>query len=206
MKASLCGVQNRNHMFTSHSMIVGLHSNSNQQYNVQSADSWHQQLLPEEEVDANGIWNETNGPINRLNNDCLQEIFKYLDEFEQFEVIEVCQRFRDLVRRNSRCISLYISFRGETCTIATALNGNYLIYMGDKLARLRKSLICAGGSIQMLHVTFHPYHKPNYLNRLLYKMAQYVYGNIEMLSIANLMLTEEMLELLSPLLVRIKVF
>lgn len=156
-------------------------------FKVQPADTWHQPgaWQCKTETPAGG---ELKASLDILNDDCLLKFFDICDVESISNAFDVCQRFRQLIEGS---LSKYRSFT--------------LDVEKRNIQQIRKILRCIGSGVEKLHLNFHFNHKPANLHRILQKITQYVNGNIEELRIKNLLLTEDVLEQLKPLLVRIKV-
>lgn len=165
---------------------------ANEKFKIQPADTWHQpgarQCPIETPADV-----KPRVSLHILNDDCLLKIFEMCDLETLSTAFDVCQRFRQLIQGT---LSKYRSFTLD---------------VGKKnLQQIRQTLRLIGSGINKLQLDFEAYFLYTIrnrlsLDRLLQKIAQYVRGSIEELTITNLRLTDDVLEQLTPLLAQIKV-
>lgn len=151
------------------------------------ADTWHQPV-DEDEMPVD----ETAPSLLVLDDDCLLNILDRCDVEMLSNVYDTCERLRSLVQREAKSRPL-----------------QRIILKISPIASLRKTrqlLRFVGDIVEDLKLEFSYYQKPNNLERYLFKIAQYVNGKIERLTIIHLHFTDNLLDVLKPLFERVKVF
>lgn len=147
----------------------GIISTSNLRYIV-PANTWHQSdLIP--------LWNTIEPEkctISKLNDDCLLEIFKYLDLETLVKVSNVCSRFQSLLNvYEFRKVKAYTAF----------------VYHAS-VRSLRQTMKCIGPHLEHLYLRYHKYGEspPNYIGkeheeRSTYKIMQNIGSNLTKLTV-----------------------
>lgn len=146
-------------------------------FNIQPADTWKQ---PTQDHRNNSdekiaIDDESTSDFFMLNEDCILEIFKYLDFDSLVNSSEVCVLLNRLLHQH--VFPRYREFA-------------YAFESKMPLAQLRRSLKCIGAHIHELQFKWHDYDHNNRLQRFLEVVGQYVGKNIRSVRFRNTSLTE----------------
>lgn len=172
-----------------HTAVAKLSNADECKFKIQPADTWHQPTREEDHVPDVTITDGKN-TICKLNDDCLANIFKYCDIESLSNAYDVCQHFRQLAEQQKH--------RRKWRNIT------FKIMPNSSLRTLRQILRYTGTEIQQFRLQFHYNNKPKNLHRFLYKIVQYLKGEIKHLTIEYLVLENDVLQLFRPLLSNIE--
>lgn len=154
-----------------------LNKRSTRQFNIQPADTWKQPINFTD--NRSQIQEEFSPPFFILNEDCLLEIFKYLDFDSLVSLSEVCKLFYMILHRD-----IFPRYH-----VFTVQNSTSEIQM--PLAKMRRSLMCIGPYINELQFRWHDYDHNNRLQRFLDKLGQHIGKNIRRIRFRDTLLTED---------------
>lgn len=180
--------------------------------NIVPADTWKQpSTILQEDFDPN----DTMALANHLNDDCLIEVFRYLDIKSLICTSKTSTYIKDLLENyvypQHKRIQFNFNASGDRSRLLSFLDINSE-GLGDAtqpiitLAELREQLQVIGSYLRDVKITFHEEEEylPKNVNRLISVFSRNIGDNIVKLTIEGLIITDTMLEYFKPLFARLK--
>lgn len=164
----------------------------NRVFNIQPADTWKQPAQQSTECEAIEIDEEFTPAFFTLNEDCILEIFKYVDFDGLVNLSEVCKLFHRLL--HSHFFPRYRTFVVENNTSKMTM----------PLAKMRRSLMCIGPYISELKFWWHDFDHNNRLKRFLDILGQLIGKNIRRVCFRDTVLTDEHIPAIQDMLSRLE--
>lgn len=164
----------------------------NRVFNIQPADTWKQPAQQNTSCEAIEIDEEITPAFFCLNEDCILEIFKYVDFDGLVNLSEVCKLFHRLL--HSHFFPRYRTFVVE----------NNSSKMSMPLAKMRRSLMCIGPYISELKFWWYEFDHNNRLKRFLDILGQLIGKNIRRVCFRDTVLTDEHIPAIQDILIRLE--
>lgn len=162
------------------------------------ADTWMQpQMTIAADVSESNRMDDDDDDDNvpaffKLNEDCILELFKYLNFDSLVNMSQVCKQFHRLLHQH--CFPRYREYSID--------NGSSSIPM--PLAKVRRSLICIGPYVTELKFKWHDFDCYKRSQRFLEKIGQYVGKNIRCLRLNNILLGERQIPAIKRILAQLE--